>query len=1058
MQSFDDELRVLKEVFRDLEVEEGEQGCVLVIPVGDDPVRRPRLSVTVPQCYATGGKRAEVVTGVPRPPGKKRGKKKKPGDKAKFRALNGNRARPSVALDGLEPKYSQQQLRVLDRLIDNRFESHEQKNGENTPGAIADVVAFALQWLTKPLCGLFPEDDPCYRIAPVPPRTHVTTVRELDFLRVTGEGVHGTVYTAVYKPGCGPPETELPSQPRRYLDPDADLRDLLNDGDAMASDRDGSTTADDAGILSNPTSTAGGGRNGSFGSFGLAAKGSSKRGSGAAKDAGKEYVAVKKFLGRTETVSQDVLREIAALARLRGHPYVVGIKGLIVTHELKLVMTHHHRTLHDIRFKRDHHRITRIFYQLLTVADFLKQQRIVHRDWKPANVLWDDNEQMIKLADFGQTALYDPVYMWHKHIFTLDYRPPEISLGSSQYGSETDVWCIALIIYFMIVRGPLFDTSDDDKDKDLLGMIFGELGAPNEVTWPGVTKMPHYRTYRGIVVKYLTGKAKVKPTLRSYVLKKDKDDVRWLDMCDLLERMLRLCPASRITAEAAKEHPLFVAVVNEMTLEVDQQAENMKQADQYVHPPKFDASPLLPAYAATPALALNRSKVLFETLKDGWKFFPMSPTVYLLGIHFFDSFLRAVGGSQMLPESLRLLAITAFLNAHKIKEDHYFDADVSSDEESDEESGEASSIELLEDDESSSESSSSSSSSSREITEEASVPSPHHAASTPPAAAALACGSSTPKHDLDEPPAACDPPPVIALPAEVVTAEPANQLAGPPPADAPPAADGAANAEGDEAEGDDFDDEAEDSDDDDDDDEEDSYEETLSASSSPERLEDLEAWLDSIDATSSDLLKMELVLIGKCGVEVLSEVTLAELRDDALLDDTLSSSHRRFFDFIALASMCDTVVPHKYSQRQIFAALKVLVKSEAPPCEEVAATCRDVVAALKKCPVPKTILSEAEKEMLKQITDAAGKPKAKKAKKPQQNTTTSGQAVAKKTSGALRSQTAGNTPSNLKSEGRKAPALGRRGSGVTIDSLTSSIRSLDLNGSRKSLNHSAKAK
>ncbi|KAJ9445516.1 hypothetical protein DIPPA_23409 [Diplonema papillatum] len=87
MQSFDDELRVLKEVFRDLEVEEGEQGCVLVIPVGDDPVRRPRLSVTVPQCYATGGKRAEVVTDVPRPPGKKRGKKKKPGDKAKFRAF-----------------------------------------------------------------------------------------------------------------------------------------------------------------------------------------------------------------------------------------------------------------------------------------------------------------------------------------------------------------------------------------------------------------------------------------------------------------------------------------------------------------------------------------------------------------------------------------------------------------------------------------------------------------------------------------------------------------------------------------------------------------------------------------------------------------------------------------------------------------------------------------------------------------------------------------------------------------------------------------------------------
>ncbi|KAG0433861.1 hypothetical protein HPB47_019531, partial [Ixodes persulcatus] len=129
--------------------------------------------------------------------------------------------------------------------------------------------------------------------------------------------------------------------------------------------------------------------------------------------------------------------------------------------------------------------------QILEGILFCHRRRVLHRDLKPQNLLIDQKGN-IKLADFGLARAFGiPIRVYTHEIVTLWYRAPEVLLGSPRYSTPIDIWSIACIFVEMINKRPLFH---GDSEIDQLFRIFRTLGTPTEDTWPGVSKLPDYKS------------------------------------------------------------------------------------------------------------------------------------------------------------------------------------------------------------------------------------------------------------------------------------------------------------------------------------------------------------------------------------------------------------------------------------------------------------------------------------------------------------------------------------------------------------------------------------
>ncbi|XP_071484181.1 cyclin-dependent kinase 2-like [Diadema antillarum] len=177
--------------------------------------------------------------------------------------------------------------------------------------------------------------------------------------------------------------------------------------------------------------------------------------------------------------------------------------------------------------------------QLLRGIAFCHVHRVLHRDLKPQNLLIDV-EGRIKLADFGLARAFGvPVRTYTHEVVTLWYRAPEILLGCRYYSTAVDIWSLGCIFVEMITRRALFP---GDSEIDQLFRIFRTLGTPDEKLWPGVTKLPDYKTsFPRWTPQDLN---KIVPMLNK-------------DGKELLKMMLCYEPDKRVSAKSALAHPYF---------------------------------------------------------------------------------------------------------------------------------------------------------------------------------------------------------------------------------------------------------------------------------------------------------------------------------------------------------------------------------------------------------------------------------------------------------------------------------------------------------------------
>ena len=205
----------------------------------------------------------------------------------------------------------------------------------------------------------------------------------------------------------------------------------------------------------------------------------------------------------------------------------------------------------DLKKYMDHHGdhcklrppvIKSFMYQLLKGIAFCHENRVLHRDLKPQNLLIN-NQGQLKLADFGLARAFGiPVNTFSNEVVTLWYRAPDVLLGSRQYNTSIDIWSAGCIMAEMFTGRPLFPGT---TNEDQLQKIFRLMGTPSERTWPGISTFPEY-----------------KHNFQQYATQ----DMRlFLPVIDhvglsLLNSMLQLRPDNRISASAALQHPWFVDV------------------------------------------------------------------------------------------------------------------------------------------------------------------------------------------------------------------------------------------------------------------------------------------------------------------------------------------------------------------------------------------------------------------------------------------------------------------------------------------------------------------
>ncbi|WPG98183.1 Negative regulator of the PHO system [Acrodontium crateriforme] len=264
------------------------------------------------------------------------------------------------------------------------------------------------------------------------------------------------------------------------------------------------------------------------------------------------FVALKEIhLDSEEGTPSTAIREISLMKELK-HENIVNLYDVIHTEnklmlvfeymdkDLKKYMDSYTNPAGGPRGALDPVTIKSFMWQLLRGIAFCHENRVLHRDLKPQNLLINTQGQL-KLADFGLARAFGiPVNTFSNEVVTLWYRAPDVLLGSRTYNTSIDIWSAGCIMAEMFTGRPLFPGT---TNEDQLLKIFRLMGTPSERSWPGISAFPDHKTTWPV---YATQE------LRAILPQVDGLGIQ------LLSQMLQLRPEMRCSAQQALTHACAV--------------------------------------------------------------------------------------------------------------------------------------------------------------------------------------------------------------------------------------------------------------------------------------------------------------------------------------------------------------------------------------------------------------------------------------------------------------------------------------------------------------------
>ncbi|KDP31293.1 hypothetical protein JCGZ_11669 [Jatropha curcas] len=192
-------------------------------------------------------------------------------------------------------------------------------------------------------------------------------------------------------------------------------------------------------------------------------------------------------------------REIVILRRL-DHPNIMKLDGLITSRlscSIYLVFEYMEHDITgllscpDVRFSES--QIKCYMKQLLSGLEHCHLKGVMHRDIKGSNLLVN-NEGMLKVGDFGlanfcNSGNRQPLT---SRVVTLWYRPPELLLGSSDYGASVDLWSVGCVFAELLFGKPILQGR---TEVEQLHKIFKLCGSPPDEYWRK-SRLPHATLFK----------------------------------------------------------------------------------------------------------------------------------------------------------------------------------------------------------------------------------------------------------------------------------------------------------------------------------------------------------------------------------------------------------------------------------------------------------------------------------------------------------------------------------------------------------------------------------